>query len=142
MLAEGGWLGPAGFSFRMRYLVVFEQAIAEFDLGGHPPLRLTRDGQTETVALEPLTGYDLEIRHLLDAIAHGKKQEHRQGKVPDLSLALPLKAAEHQEKERQDPEIEAVLRVVQVVAPGEGLPRQVQGRGRVDPSRIVEQGGE
>ncbi len=75
VLAEGGWLAPSGFSFRMRYLVVFEHAIAEFDLGGNPPLLLTHDGQTEAVALEPLTGYDLEIRHLIDAIAHGKEED-------------------------------------------------------------------
>jgi predicted dehydrogenase len=73
VLAEGGWLGQSGFSFRMRYLVVFEQAIAEFDLAGDPPLLLTRDGKAQAVPLERLTGYDLEIRHLIDAISKSEK---------------------------------------------------------------------
>jgi len=73
VLAEGGWLGRSGFSFRMRHLVVFEDAIAEFDLSGDPPLLLTQDGKTREVPLERLTGYDLEIRHLIDAISGNEK---------------------------------------------------------------------
>lgn len=71
VLAEGGWLAPAGFSFRMRYLVEFEQAIAEFDLFGQPPLLVTRNGKATPVELGQLSGYELEIRHLIDVISQG-----------------------------------------------------------------------
>lgn len=74
VVAEGGWDHTPGFPFRMRYTVVFEEATAEFELGAAPELRLARAGKLAKVALEPLDGYDGEVRHLLDAIAHGRKR--------------------------------------------------------------------
>jgi predicted dehydrogenase len=67
---EGGWLG-AGFPFRMRYVVEFEGATAEFDLRRAPHLEIARDGRVETPPLEPWTGYDGEVRALLDAVRTG-----------------------------------------------------------------------
>jgi predicted dehydrogenase len=67
---EGGWLG-AGFPFRMRYVVAFERATAEFDLRREPKLEVARDGHVEAPALEPWTGYDGEVRALLDAVRGG-----------------------------------------------------------------------
>ncbi len=74
--AEGGWDQAPGFGFRMRYLVNFERATAEFDLARDPQLMLTpRDGpeagRAQGVSLEPFLGYDGEIRHLVAAIADG-----------------------------------------------------------------------
>lgn len=69
--AEGGWLS-AGFGFRMRFIARFEHATADFDIGRTPQMVLSRDGSAEGVHVDPLSGYDHEIRHLLDAIA-GKK---------------------------------------------------------------------
>lgn len=73
VVAEGGWDHTQGFEFRMRYVVLFEHATADFDLGRKDQLLLARDGKQEAIKLDPVTGYDGEIRHLLDAIATGKR---------------------------------------------------------------------
>jgi predicted dehydrogenase len=72
--AEGGWDHSPGFPFAMRYTVVFERATADFDIGRRPQLLLHRDGGTELVELEEIDGYDGEVRHLLDAIATGRRE--------------------------------------------------------------------
>jgi predicted dehydrogenase len=66
--AEGGWL-HAPFAFRMRFAVEFEYASADFDIGREPALLLHRDGTSTAVQVDPLTGYDLEIRHALECVA-------------------------------------------------------------------------
>lgn len=69
--AEGAWdLSPAA-GFRMRYLVTFEHATAEFDLAREHRLMLHRADSSEPVPLSPLTGYDYEVRHVLDAVVNG-----------------------------------------------------------------------
>jgi predicted dehydrogenase len=69
--AEGAWDLAPGAGFRMRYLVAFERATAEFDLAREPALVVhTAEGSTP-VALPALSGYDGEVRHLMDAIAAG-----------------------------------------------------------------------
>lgn len=74
VVAEGGWDHAAGFPFRMRFVVVFERATAEFDLRRDPPLEITRDGRSEPVVTERGTGYDLEIRHVLRCVAEGRTE--------------------------------------------------------------------
>jgi predicted dehydrogenase len=69
VVAEGGWDHASGFAFRMRYVAVFERATLDFDIARPEPLLCCRDGAATPIALEPLTGYDGEVRHLLDAIA-------------------------------------------------------------------------
>jgi len=73
VVAEGGWDHTHGFEFRMRYVVLFERATADFDLGRNPQLLVARGGQREAIKLDPATGYDGEIRHLLNAIATGSR---------------------------------------------------------------------
>jgi predicted dehydrogenase len=68
VVAEGGWDHHDGFAFRMGYVAIFEDATADFDLTRDPQLLLCRDGKSEAVALENLSGYDVQTRHLLDAI--------------------------------------------------------------------------
>lgn len=74
VLAEGGWDHSPGFPFRMRYVVVFEQATADFDLTRTPALQLARDGKCEPVEMPDTNGYDGEVRHLLAAIATGTRE--------------------------------------------------------------------
>jgi predicted dehydrogenase len=57
----------------MRYVVNFAKATADFDFGREEPLVLSQDGRSEPVPLSPLTGYDEEISHLVDTIAHGRR---------------------------------------------------------------------
>ena len=73
VVAEGGWDHSPGTPFRMRYLVVFEQATADFDLTRDPKLLLHQGGESETIELPDHAGYDGEVRHLLDAIARGSR---------------------------------------------------------------------
>ncbi|MBL1216671.1 MAG: gfo/Idh/MocA family oxidoreductase [Planctomycetes bacterium] len=73
VVAEGGWDHSPGFNFRMHYIVNFERATAEFDLSRETPLIVYHDQHQEVIPLEPTTGYDGEIRCLLDAIASGKR---------------------------------------------------------------------
>lgn len=73
VVAEGGWDHTGGFAFRMRYIVVFENATAEFDFSREPRLVLSRGGKSEAVELPQHTGYDGEVRHLLAMIARGDR---------------------------------------------------------------------
>jgi len=72
--AEGGWSLPPDAGFQMRFVATFEQATADFDLTRNPPLLLHRGDQAESVALESGTGYDGEIRHLLDCVRDPSKR--------------------------------------------------------------------
>jgi len=72
VVAEGGWDHTSGFNFQMRFVVVFEQATAEFDLARDPQLTLSRGGETSAVELPEGDGYLGEVRHLLDAVRSGK----------------------------------------------------------------------
>lgn len=79
VLAEGGQDHSPGFGFRMRYVVVFERATADFDLGRSTPLLLYRDGKAEAIDVAAVsdglsTGYDGEVRHVLDLIS-GRARE-------------------------------------------------------------------
>lgn len=71
VLAEGGWDHAPGFPFRMRYVVVFEQATADFDLSREQPLMLSREGRSEAVALESASGYEQQVRAFVAAVAAG-----------------------------------------------------------------------
>ncbi|MFO0835868.1 MAG: Gfo/Idh/MocA family oxidoreductase [Phycisphaerales bacterium] len=68
VVAEGAWDHTPGFSFRMRFIVVFERGTADFDLGRTPQLLLCRDGKQETIPLEAGAGYDFQVREVVSAI--------------------------------------------------------------------------
>ena len=55
----------------MRYIAIFEDATVDFDLTRTPQLLLCRHGKSEPVELENLSGYDVQARHLIDAISNG-----------------------------------------------------------------------
>lgn len=77
--AEGAWdLAPTA-GFRMKFLVCFERATAEFDLATSVTLH-TRE-KSERVALPGYAGYDGEIRHMVDVLSRG-------GSGPDLGATL------------------------------------------------------
>ena len=73
VVAEAGWDRAPGLAFNMTYRVAFEEAMAEFDFTHSPPLRLTRGGRVESIELGPLSGYDVQIRHLLEAVADSNR---------------------------------------------------------------------
>ena len=67
-VAEGGWLPSGAFPFQMRYRIVFESSVADFDLAREPQLILYEDGGERTIELPDGDGYSLEIAHLLSVI--------------------------------------------------------------------------
>lgn len=69
VVAEGGWLSSPNFPFRMRYVVEFEQGVAEFDLARDPALRVYTGGEPEEPPLETTNGYDGEVRHAVELVA-------------------------------------------------------------------------
>lgn len=98
IVAEGGWDQAPGFGFRMRYIVVFEKATADFDIGREPQLLLSRDGKVEALPLDPIVGYDGEIRHLLGAIHAGRRE--LDATVEDALTAAEVLKAERASMER------------------------------------------
>jgi predicted dehydrogenase len=67
--AEGAWdLAPTA-GFRMKFLVCFERATAEFDLASGVTLHTPE--RSEKVPLPAFAGYDGEIRHLISVLAGG-----------------------------------------------------------------------
>lgn len=71
--AEGGWTQTDGFGFRMQYLVNFEKATADFDIGRKPTLQLFKDGKSETIETSGRDGYTGELVYLLECVRAGKK---------------------------------------------------------------------
>jgi len=71
VVASASWDQDPGFPFRMHFVVTFERAVAEFDLHRSPPLEITTEARSETPELPPWTGYDGEVRAMLDAVRRG-----------------------------------------------------------------------
>jgi predicted dehydrogenase len=69
VVAEAGWDHAPGFPFRMRFVVVFERATAEYELQQAPRLMLYRDGRSEQIEIGSLMGYDMQIRAVLAALS-------------------------------------------------------------------------
>jgi len=67
------WCMQPPFEFRMQYQVNFERATAVFDLLSPTQLVLYRNGQKETIPLDPRMGYEQEISYFLDCINKGER---------------------------------------------------------------------
>ncbi len=89
--AEGAWVSSAGFPFRMRYTVEFQNAVADWDLMRPDQLILVRDGKAEPVPLPAVSAYDEEVAHFVRVIHEGR--ELRAG-IPDAMLVTQLLEAE------------------------------------------------
>ncbi len=66
VVAEGGWLTASTFPFRMRYIVEFERAVADFDITRDPTLQLHDNECSKTIEVSGKSGYDGQIRHMVD----------------------------------------------------------------------------
>lgn len=75
LVAEGGWDHQQAFGFRMRYVVNFDRATADFDIGRSQQLLLSREGQAEVIELDPLQGYEHEVMHFARCIAAKRRSE-------------------------------------------------------------------
>jgi len=85
VVAEGGWDHHPGFTYRMQYIAVFDDATVEYDQIRTPQLVVCRDGKAEPVDVSPLSGYDLQTRALLDALS-GRPHEP----LPTLDEAVAV----------------------------------------------------
>ena len=75
VVAEGSWCMADGFAFSMAFTVNFEHATAVFDSAKANPLTLSRDGQTEVIAIDSAMGYDLEIDYFLKCLESGTRPQ-------------------------------------------------------------------
>lgn len=69
--AQGAWDNPPSAGFTMRCVAVFEHASLDFDLARDPQLLLHESDQSTAIELSDLSGYDAEIRAVLDHIVRG-----------------------------------------------------------------------
>ena len=73
VVAEGGWTMAAAFGFRMRYVVNFEKATADFDLGREKQI-IVHEGKTaRAIECEAVDGWFAELRYFVDCVQRGVK---------------------------------------------------------------------
>lgn len=88
--AEGAWdLSPSA-GFRMKYLVTFERATAEFDLARGVTLATERG--VEQVPFDSTSAYEREIRYFVDAVARGER--HLRASMSDAVTVAEMIEAE------------------------------------------------
>ncbi len=102
VVAEGGWPAGGATPWRMRYVAEFASGTLEYDSMRDPAQTLARDGRLVAIRLDPLSGYDHEVRHFARVVA-GRRLAGRARVEPVLACDGPRGAA-------------AVLRVVEAEA--------------------------
>jgi predicted dehydrogenase len=103
VVAEGAWdLAPTA-GFRMRYLANFERATAEWDLSRTPALMVHTAAGSSPVPLDGTTGYDGEVRHLVEVIARGGGEGDLRATLADAALVARVLEAERESLERGGP---------------------------------------
>jgi predicted dehydrogenase len=68
VVVDGGYVPVEGFNFQMRYLAVFDEAVADFQHDRSPSLHLTRAGGVDPVELPAETAYVLQARHFIEQV--------------------------------------------------------------------------
>jgi predicted dehydrogenase len=94
VVAEGGQDLVAGSAFRMRYLVAFERATADWDVSRDPTLLLTQDGRSQPVVLPTPTAYEAQMRHFVELVT-GRSRAPR-ATIQDAVCTAALLEAEEQ----------------------------------------------
>lgn len=96
VLAEGGWDHAPTFTYRMRYVAVFEHGTLDFDAARPDPLLLCRADQAEPITpIEShLSGYDRQTRALLTALTSGDATH-----LPTLDESVAIARLLHAEEE-------------------------------------------
>jgi len=95
VVAEGGWQPKNDLPFRMRYMVTFENATAEYDLNADPTLTLYREGhKPKPIPVGGQNGYDLQIAEFMQSLKDGTEP-------PTATLPSSLLSATIAEAERE-----------------------------------------
>ncbi len=93
VVAEGGWVSHRGYPFTMRYTVVFDRAVASFDLDRKQALIVTEDGKpSAAVELDPGMGYEHEIAYFINCIA--SDEPPARSSIRDAARSLGILEAE------------------------------------------------
>jgi predicted dehydrogenase len=71
---EGGWTRARGVSFKMRYAVEFDEAVADFDVSRDPAVLLTWKGETTPVTLPGENPYDAEVADFVRGALEGRTE--------------------------------------------------------------------
>jgi predicted dehydrogenase len=97
--AEGAWdLAPTA-GFRMRYLVMFDQATVEFDITRPQRLLLHRHDGSELIEVGEFTGYDHENREFLRAV---RGETSLRATVDDAVVVTEILEAERMSLDRRE----------------------------------------
>lgn len=73
VLARGGWLRSSGFPFTMRYVVEFENAVADFDLSRDRALMFHNGDGSRPVETPAGSGYDHQAVAVTRAVLEGRE---------------------------------------------------------------------
>lgn len=93
VIAEGCWDADPARPFSMGYEVVFEGGTAVWTLGDEAPLVLYRDGAAEPVPVAEGSGYDGEVRHMLDVVGGRAAPRASLAEMVALTVLLEAEAA-------------------------------------------------
>ena len=89
VLAQGAWDHQPSVGFRMRCTLVCERATIDFDISREQQLIVYQGEGAESIEVGTLSGYDGEVRALLDAIA-GKPNAIRANMADAAQIARLL----------------------------------------------------
>ncbi len=91
--AEGCWDADPARPFQMGFEVTFEGGTAVWRLGDDEPLVLHRDGASEAVPLDDTSGYDGEVRHMLELVRGRGRPRARLAEMLSLTRLLAAEGA-------------------------------------------------
>lgn len=93
VVAEGAWIPFKGFEFTLRYRMVFERAVAIFDMALDQPLLLIEEGKKpEPISLDTGMGYERQIAYFIECIRDGKPPQR--SSICDAARSLCVLEAE------------------------------------------------
>jgi predicted dehydrogenase len=91
--AQGAWDNQPSFGFQMKCTITFETATLDFDLSRDPQLILHQADQSTPITTNPLTGFDCEIRWIIDQIS---SNAHTTQPIQDAVVVSRVLEAEQQ----------------------------------------------
>ncbi len=98
--AQGAWDQQPAAGFHMKCTINFETATLDFDLSRDPQLILHQTDQSTPITTEPLTGFDREIRWIIDQIT---ANTHTTKPIQDAVAVAHILEAESQSMQSSKP---------------------------------------
>jgi len=91
--AQGAWDNQPSLGYQMKCTIAFEHATLDFNFSRESQLMLHQADQSTPIETSPLTGYDNEIRCMLDQISSNKQDNQP---IQDAVLIAQVLEAEQQ----------------------------------------------